>query len=134
MPSTWVTEGDEEEKTVIWRQGERHYARELCNEQNKPKKHKKITLTGEAACLEEPHKSEPPMTAQPLLNIPVTCGVETYKHAGISWKKLQGLVVKINHVLRHLHLNVSKVVHGIKTWLSPISFLVGYVSIGGLEM
>lgn len=138
MPLTWVTEWDAEEKTIIWRQGERHYAKELCNEQNKPKTHKrrkkKITPTREAACLKEPRNSELPMIAQLSLNIPVTCRAKTYKHAGISWKKFQGSVVNINHDLTHLHLTVPKAVHGITTGHSPVSFLVGYVSIRGLEM
>lgn len=98
--------GLQRKKTIIWRQGERHYAKELCNEQNKPKTHKrkkKITPTREAACLKEPRNSELPMIAQLSLNIPVTCTAKTYKHAGISWKKFQGSVVNINHDLTHLH-------------------------------
>lgn len=111
----------------------RNCAMNKTNQKHRKEK-KKITPTREAACLKEPCNSELPMIAQLSLNIAVTCTAKTYKHAGISWKKFQGSVVNINHDLTHLHLTVPKAVHGITTGHSPVSFLVGYVSIRGLEM
>lgn len=107
-------------KTFVWKQGERRYAKEFCNEQNKA--NTKLTPIVKLPASKQPHKSELHMTAPLSLSIPITCRAKTYKHTGIPWKKIQGSVVRINHVLMHLYLNVSsKVVDGITTHLTPIN-------------
>jgi len=70
----------------------------------------------------QPHKSELHVTAPLSLSIPIACRAKTHRHTGIPWKKIQGSVLRINHVLMHLYFNVSsKVVDGITTHhLTPI--------------
>lgn len=71
------------------------------------------------------------MIAQSL-SVPIARGAKTYKHAGIPLEEISRLSGENKSCLNALTL--SKVVHSVKTHLSPINFLVGYVSSGGLQM
>lgn len=107
-------------KTFVWRQGERRYAKEFCNGQNKA--NTKLTPIVKLPASKQPHKSQLHMTALLSLSIPITYTAETHKHTGIPWKKIQGSAVRINHDLMQLYLNISsKVVDGITTHLTPIN-------------
>lgn len=124
MPLTWVTEWDTEEKPVMWRQGERRYSKELCNEQKTNPNQSNHTHRG--SCL--PRGTPQIRTTHESSAIcQYSCNLQG-QDTQACWDLLEEIpspVVNINHVLMHLHLSISKAAHGITTRHSPVSFLVG---------